>query len=81
PHSIIALAIENSDEGLCASFNEPTVSIEYVLDLAELARDYGLYFSIVTNGYQTIRVIEEALKVGIDGWSIDIKGCPKMKKP
>ncbi|MEM4506769.1 MAG: radical SAM protein [Ignisphaera sp.] len=80
PHSIIALAIENSDEGLCASFNEPTVSIEYVLDLAELARDYGLYFSIVTNGYQTIRVIEEALEAGIDGWSIDIKGCPKMKK-
>lgn len=77
---IIDVALKNLDEGLCASFNEPTTSIDYILDLAEISRKYELYFSIVTNGYQTLEVITKAVELGIDGWSIDIKGCPKMKK-
>lgn len=77
---MIRLAIAFGDEGFSASFNEPTVSVEYLVDLAEVAVKEGFYFMVVTNGYQTIEVVDKMLDVGIDGWSIDIKGCPKMKK-
>jgi len=80
PNELIEFAKIFRDEGFSASFNEPTVSVEYLVDLAAMAIKEGFYFMIVTNGYQTLDVINEMLSVGIDGWSIDIKGCPRMKK-
>lgn len=80
PDKLLDLAKLFGDEGFSASFNEPTVSVEYLIDLAELATKQGFYFMVVTNGYQTLDVINKMLEVNIDGWSIDIKGCPKMKR-
>lgn len=80
PDELLKMVIMLGDEGFSASFNEPTVCIEYLLDLAELAKEKEMYFMIVTNGYQTIDVLGKLLELGVDGWSIDIKGCPKMKK-
>lgn len=76
PRSLVLEAVKKGDEGVCASFNEPVVHAEYVIDVARTAREYGLYVVIVTNGYMTHRVLKEMLEVGVDGYSIDIKGCP-----
>ncbi len=80
PEEFLRKAILNGDEGFSASFNEPTVNFDYLVDLAELALKEGLYFMVVTNGYLTIDAIDMLLKLNVDGWSIDIKGCPKMKR-
>ena len=80
PEELLKEAILNGDEGFSASFNEPTVNFDYLVDLAELAKKNGLYFMVVTNGYQTLDAIKILLELNVDGWSIDIKGCPMMKK-
>ncbi|MCS7112019.1 MAG: radical SAM protein [Ignisphaera sp.] len=80
PEELLRTAILGGDEGFSASFNEPTVNFDYIADLAELAVKEGLYFMTVTNGYLTTDAIDLLLQLGVDGWSIDVKGCPKMKR-
>jgi len=80
PQDLINLIAETGDEGFSASFNEPTVNFDFVLDLAEFAKSKGFYSMVVTNGYQTTKAIEALVGADVDGWSIDIKGCPKMKR-
>ncbi|MEM2852527.1 MAG: radical SAM protein [Ignisphaera sp.] len=80
PDELLRKAILNGDEGFSASFNEPTVNFDYLVDLAELAVKEGLYFMIVTNGYLTKNALDLLLQLNVDGWSIDIKGCPKMRR-
>jgi len=80
PEALVKAALENGDEGVCASFNEPATLFDYVCDVFELATSKGLYASIVTNGYFTLKAAEELVSLGCDGWSIDIKGCPKAKR-
>ncbi len=75
PEELIETAIVNGDEGLCASFNEPTVGFDYLVDLFAMGRKRGLYATIVTNGYFTLKALKKLLDVGVDGYSIDIKGC------
>ncbi len=76
---LVEQALKNGDQGLCASFNEPTTLFDYLIDVFELGKKKGLYGSIVTNGYLTPKAIEMLIEAGVDGWSIDIKGCPSMK--
>jgi len=80
PQELVEKALKNRDEGLCASFNEPTTLFDYLVDLFELGRRFNLYGTIVTNGYFTPRAIQELIEHGVDGFSIDIKGCPKARK-
>ncbi|NPA96291.1 MAG: radical SAM protein, partial [Crenarchaeota archaeon] len=79
PQELVEKALEQGDQGLCASFNEPAALFDYLLDVFSLGRDRGLYGSMVTNGYLTPRAIEMLIEAGVDGWSIDIKGCPNTK--
>ncbi len=78
PERLIKLA--ENDEGLCASFNEPATLFDYLLDLAPLAKEKGKYLSLVTNAYFTEKAMKMLLEAGWDGWSVDIKGCPKAKR-
>jgi len=49
-------------QGTSISFNEPTLSLEWSVDVFRLARQRGLYNTYVTNGYMTA----EALMLLID---------------
>ncbi|RLG82503.1 MAG: AmmeMemoRadiSam system radical SAM enzyme [Thermoprotei archaeon] len=80
PKKLVIEALRRGDEGLCASFNEPTIHFEYILDVAENARKYGLYSMIVTNGYMTLYSLKKLIEAGVNGFSIDIKGCPETYK-
>ncbi len=77
PKELVRLAIRNHDEGICASFNEPTIHFEYVIDATIEAKKHGLYSTMVTNGYFTLKALKELVEAGVDGFSIDIKGCPQ----
>lgn len=80
PEALVDRALRSGDEGLCASFNEPTTNFDYLLDVFGLGRRSGLYATMVTNGYLTPRALGELVEAGADGWSIDIKGCPRMRE-
>jgi len=79
PDALVEHAIRAGDEGLCASFNEPATLFDYLLEVFELGRRRGLYGVLVTNGYFTEKALERLVEAGADGWSIDIKGCPKAR--
>ncbi len=52
---------------------------DYLLDLFEMGRDAGLYGVLVTNGYFTEKALQLLIDSGVDGFSIDIKGCPTAR--
>ncbi|HHC19266.1 MAG TPA: AmmeMemoRadiSam system radical SAM enzyme [Euryarchaeota archaeon] len=80
PEELVNTAIKGRSHGLCASFNEPTIHAEYILSVAELAKENNLYFTLVTNGYMSIKALEKFLNAGVNGYSMDIKGCPETYK-
>ena len=71
---IVDMAVSSRDEGLCASFQEPTVLTEWVLPLFEMGRKRGLYCCYVSNGYMTLEALRLLRESGMDGLKIDVKG-------
>ncbi len=61
-------------QGTSISFNEPTLSLEWSLDVFRLARQRGLYNTYVTNGYMTPQALELLIEAGLDAMNADIKG-------
>ncbi len=76
PSDLVREALRLGVHGLCASFNEPTIHYEYLLDVGWMAKD-KLYLTMVTNGYMTVKALKKLLEAGYTGYSIDIKGCPE----
>ncbi|MDH5807184.1 MAG: radical SAM protein [Candidatus Methanomethylicaceae archaeon] len=74
PEEIIEIAIRNKDEGLCSSFQEPTLLTDWNIELFKISKKYGLYSCYVSNGYMTLEVLKELYESGMDGLKIDIKG-------
>jgi pyruvate formate lyase activating enzyme len=61
-------------QGTSVSFNEPTLSLEWSLDVFRLARQRGLYNTFVTNGYMTPEALALLIEAGLDAMNVDIKG-------
>jgi pyruvate formate lyase activating enzyme len=61
-------------QGTSISFNEPTLSLEWLLDVFRLARGKGLYNTYVTNGYMTIQALDLLIEAGLGAANVDIKG-------
>ncbi|MGQ4875854.1 MAG: AmmeMemoRadiSam system radical SAM enzyme [Promethearchaeia archaeon] len=78
PSDIIDLALKYGSEGTSVSFNEPTLLLEYSLELFKLAKKHNLYNTYVTNGYMTEEVLRDLAKAGLDAMNIDIKGDAKF---
>ena len=74
PEAFVAQAVRQGCQGTSISFNEPTLSLEWSLDVLRLARIHGLYNTFVTNGYLTAAAIELLAEAGLDALNIDIKG-------
>jgi pyruvate formate lyase activating enzyme len=75
PEKIVELALYNSDSGLCASFQEPTLLSEWAIPLFKLGKTKGIkYCCYVSNGYMTLEVLKALHEAGMDGLKIDIKG-------
>ncbi len=69
PEEIIELA--RGCDGIAYTYTEPTIFMEYALDIAKLAKKKGMYNAFVTNGYMTPEAIKEMDP--IDASRIDIK--------
>jgi pyruvate formate lyase activating enzyme len=74
PTAFIELVAKYHCQGTSVSFNEPTLLLEYSLDIFTLARDKGYYNTYVTNGYMTQQALERLVAQGLDAMNIDIKG-------
>jgi len=70
---VIAEASTNGCKSIAFTYTEPTIAVEYVLDVMRLAREEGLCNVWVSNGYFT----EETLGViapYLDAINVDLKG-------
>jgi len=74
PQRFVALTEQADCQGTSISFNEPTLSLEWSLDVFRLARRRGLYNTYVTNGYLTPEALTLLLEAGLDAMNVDIKG-------
>ena len=72
PEEIVREAIKNKCESIAYTYNEPTIYIEFVRDIARIAKKKGLKNILVTNGYQTPECIS-FLAPYIDAMNIDLK--------
>jgi len=74
PQQFVQLATDTSCQGISISFNEPTLSLEWSLDVIRLAQSRGLYNTFVTNGYTTPESLSLLVDAGLDAMNVDIKG-------
>lgn len=74
PSHIIDLATLRGDDGVCASFQEPTLLTDWAIDTFSMARAHGLYSCYVSNGYITLEALELLRNAGMSAIKIDVKG-------
>jgi len=74
PEEIVDVAINKGDEGLCSSFQEPTILTDWNVPLFRSGHARGLYCCYVSNGYMTLDALRLLRDSGMDGLKIDLKG-------
>ena len=74
PHELVNRARKRDCIGTSMSFSEPTTFLEYAVDVFRLAKEAGLYNTVITNGYFTAEAADLLLESGADAFNIDIKG-------
>jgi pyruvate formate lyase activating enzyme len=70
----VARAQRHGCRGTSISFNEPTLSLEWLLEVFAQARGARLYNTFVTNGYMAEAALELLVEAGLDGMNVDVKG-------
>jgi pyruvate formate lyase activating enzyme len=74
PEDFVLEALSRRCQGTSISFNEPTLSLEWSLDVFRLARKRGLYNTFVSNGYMTPKALRLLVEAGLDAINVDVKG-------
>lgn len=72
PQQMIDTALRHKVQGIAFTYSEPAVWLEYVLDVAQLAHDAGLYTVYVSNSFVTSEALVE-LAPHVDVLCSDIK--------
>ncbi len=73
PEQAVEEAVRGGARGICWTYNDPTIWLEYTLEGARLAKSRGLYTAYITNGYATPEHLE-LIAPHLDIWRVDIKG-------
>ncbi len=76
PEDIVKKAIQNNCKSIAYTYNEPIVFVEFVKDVAKIARKKGLKNILVTNGYFS-RESFDYISNYIDAMNIDLKSFNK----
>lgn len=72
PEKIVGLAIESKTPSISYTYTEPTIFLEYALDIMKLAKQAGLKNIWVSNGFFTKETFE-LIKPYLDAANIDLK--------
>ncbi len=78
PGEVVELAIRNNTQGIAYTYNEPTIFMEYALDVAKAAHERGLYNLFVTNGYMTDESVN-MMRGLVDAAVVNLKGNGDLK--
>lgn len=73
PEAVVQEAILLGAKSISFTYNEPTISFEYVYDTAKLAKEQGLTSAFITNGYLSKEALLE-LAPFLGAIRIDLKG-------
>ena len=52
--------------------------LEWNIAVFRLAKERGLYNTIVTNGYMTSDAMDLMIDAGLDAANVDVKGCEPL---
>jgi pyruvate formate lyase activating enzyme len=74
PEQFVEMTEHSGCQGTSISFNEPTLSLEWSLDVFRLAGRRGLYNTFVTNGYMTPEALSLLIDAGLNAMNVDMKG-------
>jgi pyruvate formate lyase activating enzyme len=74
PEAFVQKAVGLGCRGTSISLNEPTLSLEWSLEVFHLACEQGLYNTYVTNGYMTPEALRLLVQAGLDAMNVDVKG-------
>lgn len=72
PEKIVEKALENKVESISYTYTEPTIFVEYALEIMKLAKKKGLKNNWVTNGYMTSETLE-LVSPYLDAANTDLK--------
>ncbi len=75
PEELAALAEslkEKGNIGIAFTYNEPTVSWEFVRDASKLSHERGMKNAVVTNGSVAVEILDEFLPY-VDAFNVDLK--------
>jgi pyruvate formate lyase activating enzyme len=73
PEKIVEIAIANNLPSISYTYTEPTVFLEYCLDVMKLAKKHGIKNVFVSNGFMSEQS-RKAIAKYLDAINIDIKG-------
>lgn len=76
PEETVENALRNGCLSITLTYNEPTIWIEYALDLFPLAKEKGLLTGFVTNGFITRQALD-MLSPYMDAYRVDVKAFRK----
>ncbi len=74
PQRFVDLVEKAGCQGTSISFNEPTLSLEWSVDVFCLAKQRGFYNTFVTNGYMTPEALSLLIDSGLEAMNVDLKG-------
>jgi pyruvate formate lyase activating enzyme len=72
PEEIVSSALKASCRSISYTYTEPTIFLEYALDIAQLASAQGLKNVLVSNGYMSPEALE-SLKPYLHAANVDLK--------
>ena len=73
PDYLVELGIQYAVDGITYTYNEPTIFMEYAMDVARISKKRGMFNTFVTNGYMTPEAVDAAAGL-IDAMTVDFKG-------
>ncbi len=72
PEEVVENATMHFCKSIAYTYNEPTVFLEFALDVAKLGKKENLRNIFVTNGYMSEKALKDILKF-IDAFNVDLK--------
>ena len=74
PAKFVELVKRYNCQSTSVSFNEPTLLLEWSVEVFQLVKKNGLHNTFVTNGYMTLEALRMLRDAGLDAVNIDVKG-------
>jgi pyruvate formate lyase activating enzyme len=72
PRQVVDLALEKGAHSIAFTYTEPTISLEYARDIAQLAHQANLTVTAKSNGYMGREVLED-MSTWIDAINVDLR--------